>query len=67
VDELKCKLREEEASEARPMAGSRDSSREDSQAQSQIDQMIGMVWTLERASSQAQCTLRRRRPLHRQL
>jgi hypothetical protein len=46
VDELKRKLREKEAIEARLMAASRDRSREDSHAQSQIDQMIGMVSTL---------------------
>jgi hypothetical protein len=46
VDELKCKLREKEASEARLMAASRDRSREYSHAQSQIDQLIGMVSTL---------------------
>jgi hypothetical protein len=46
VDELKRKLRDKEASEARLMAASRDRSHEDSQAQSQIDQLIGMVSTL---------------------
>jgi hypothetical protein len=46
VNELKCKLRDKEASEARLMAASRDRSREDSQAQSQIDQLIGMGSTL---------------------
>jgi hypothetical protein len=46
VDELKRKLREKEASKARLMAASRDGSREDSHAQSQIDQLIGMVSTL---------------------
>jgi hypothetical protein len=46
VDELKCKLREKEASEAHLMAASRDRWREDSHAQSQIDQLIGMVSTL---------------------
>jgi hypothetical protein len=46
VDELKRKLREKEASEARLMPASRDHSREDSLAQSQIDQLIGMVSTL---------------------
>jgi hypothetical protein len=45
VDELKRKLREKEASEARLMAASRYRSREDSHAQSQIDQLIGMVST----------------------
>jgi hypothetical protein len=46
VDELKRMLREKEASEARLMAASRDRSREDSHAQSQIDQLIGTVSTL---------------------
>jgi hypothetical protein len=46
VDELKRNLRDKEDSEARLMAASRDRSREDSQAQSQIDQLIGMVSTL---------------------
>jgi chromosome segregation ATPase len=46
LNELKRKLREKEASEARLMAASRDRSREDSHAQSQIDQLIGMVSTL---------------------
>jgi hypothetical protein len=46
VDELKRKLREKQASEARLMAASRDRSRDDSHAQSQIDQLIGMVSTL---------------------
>jgi hypothetical protein len=47
VDELKPKLREKEISEARLMVTSRDRSREDSHAQSQIDQLIEMVSTLE--------------------
>jgi hypothetical protein len=46
VDEMKRKFRDKEASEARLMAASRDRSREDSQAQSQIYQLIGMVSTL---------------------
>jgi hypothetical protein len=46
VNELKHKLREKEAGEARLMDDSRDRSREDSHAQSQIDQLIGMVSTL---------------------
>jgi hypothetical protein len=46
VNELKRKLRDKEASEARLMASSRDRLHEDSHAQSQIDQLIGMVWTL---------------------
>jgi hypothetical protein len=46
VDELKPKLRDKEASEARLMAASRDRSREDSHAQSEIDQLILMVSTL---------------------
>jgi hypothetical protein len=46
VDELKRKLWVKEASEARLIAASRGRSREDSQAQSQIDQLIGMVSTL---------------------
>jgi primosomal protein N'' len=43
VDELKLKLRNNEDNEARLMVASRDRSREDSQAQSQIDQLIEMV------------------------
>jgi hypothetical protein len=42
VEELKRKLGDKEASEARLMAASRDRLREDSQTQSQIDQLIGM-------------------------
>jgi hypothetical protein len=46
VDELKRKLREKKASEARLMAASRDRSREDSHAQSKIDHLIRMFSTL---------------------
>jgi hypothetical protein len=46
VDELKRKVREKVAREARLMTASRDRSREDSQAQSQIDHLIEMVSTL---------------------
>jgi chromosome segregation ATPase len=46
MNELKCKLRDKEASEARLMAATRDRSREDSQAQSQIDQLVEVVSTL---------------------
>jgi hypothetical protein len=46
VEELNRKLREKEASEARLMAAIRDRSREDSQAQCQIYQLIGMVSVL---------------------
>jgi hypothetical protein len=46
VDDLKRRLRDNEASEARLMTASRDRSHEDSQAQSQIDQLIGMISTL---------------------
>jgi hypothetical protein len=46
VNELESKLRDKEASEARLMAASRDRLREDSQVQSQIEQLIGMVSTL---------------------
>jgi hypothetical protein len=46
VDELKRKLREKEASEARLMAARKVRAREDSQAQSQIEQLIGIVSTL---------------------
>jgi hypothetical protein len=46
ADGLKLKLRDKDASEVRLMAASRDHSREDSQAQSQIDQPSGMVSTL---------------------
>jgi hypothetical protein len=46
VDELKRMLREKDANEGRLMAASRDRSRVDSQSQSQIDQLIGMVSTL---------------------
>jgi primosomal protein N'' len=53
VDALKRKLRDKEASEARLMDATRDHSREDSQAQSQIDQLIGMSRRWQRASSQA--------------
>jgi hypothetical protein len=49
------KLREKEASEARLMAASRDRSSENSQAQSQIDQLIEMVSTL--AARQQPCSL----------
>jgi hypothetical protein len=41
-----AELKRKEASEVRLMAGNRDRSREDSHAQSQIDQLIGMVSTL---------------------
>jgi hypothetical protein len=43
MDELERKFGDKEASEACLMAASKDRSREDSQAQSQIDQLIGMV------------------------
>jgi hypothetical protein len=46
VDELKRKLSEKEASEARLMAASRDRSRENSQTQSQVYQLIRMFSTL---------------------
>jgi hypothetical protein len=46
VDELKRKLRDKEASEARLMAARRYRSREDLQDQSQIEQLIGMASTL---------------------
>jgi hypothetical protein len=55
VDELKRKLREKKASEVRLMAASRDRSREDSHAQSQIDQLIGMASTL--AARQQPCSV----------
>jgi hypothetical protein len=46
VDELKRKMLDKEASEVRLMVAGRDRSREDSQAQSQIDQLIEMFSTL---------------------
>jgi hypothetical protein len=46
VEELKRKLREKEDSEARLMAARNVRAREDSQSQSQIEQLIGMVSTL---------------------
>jgi hypothetical protein len=46
VNELKRKLLEKKASEARLMTASRDHSREESQVKSQIDHPIGMVSTL---------------------
>jgi hypothetical protein len=46
LGELKRKLREQEASEARLMAARKGRAREDSQAQSQIEQLIGIVSTL---------------------
>jgi hypothetical protein len=45
-NDLERKLRDKKASKAHLMAASRDRSREDSQAQSQIDQLIKMVSTL---------------------